>query len=941
MSTDNEIVVKLTALGDDFQGGLRDALGSWNNLLKGLQSGEMSFAGAATASVGVAGALFGVAKATADAGEHIGNLSDKTGIAVEDLSLLEYAASQSGTNIDALAKGALTLNKNLLEAASGNEKAATAFEALGLNVDALLQMPVNDRILAMADALADVEEPGQRSTIAIELLGKSAADLLPLMLQGADGIQALKDKGEALGAKMTGEMTEASKAFNGALGDLWVVIKSLTYDLGEVLLPIFQKLFEGLVILWNLLKDSVIMVVMGLVTAFEGLATGVALAWHGIAKITDLLGITKGESEATGKQLDYYTDRTKSAGKATVTAFNDVIDTLTGTAHAQTKLSDGVKNHTNLTDKQREAILKKSETDKEAEKTAKAAQAAEKERLADVQKSIKDYQAELDTVLEHKKKTEQFDEEYFAALSIKYQMDGQSAVDAAEMVEAEKKKLRAKGYTDLVNVNELERVAIQGVADAVKSIWNDSETSTSEAFRRAADSFVNVMAEMVTNAIVAGKAISLEMAAATSGVTLLVGLLASVMGGGGKKSKTQSAVEGFLRDLRAALAGFEDEILSTMEKLTRAGSSGSGAFTAIQDLIDQLNEISIGGQRGLTQAYLIKEGIVRNMDALQDAIVSKYNLEKSLINEVSGLIQRQKDFVKDIDQSIKDVARSGYTKEQLFSAQKGDIASLLAAVTGASGEEKISLAGDLKQAYLAYFETAKGLLVPDERQASALQGQMQAGLAQLRASGASSGQLAAYRWQMEDLIQRALNPIAAVQDEVLRGLENVKGYGATGFDQLVDVNLEMLGVQREGADLQAQMAGLLGQINDALLASLQTMEAIATAGAQDKDAIAALVTTLGSSLSVLGFDIPQMATGGIVTSPTLALIGERGPEAVIPLGQAGGMGGGITIGNVTLSLPNVKDFRSASESDCMEFVKKLSRAAERVGGLGYKWGMAS
>jgi len=38
--------------------------------------------------------------------------------------------------------------------------------------------------------------------------------------------------------------------------------------------------------------------------------------------------------------------------------------------------------------------------------------------------------------------------------------------------------------------------------------------------------------------------------------------------------------------------------------------------------------------------------------------------------------------------------------------------------------------------------------------------------------------------------------------------------------------------------------------------------------------------------------IPQLADGGIVTSPTLALIGEAGPEAVVPLNQMGAMGNG-------------------------------------------------
>ena len=43
-----------------------------------------------------------------------------------------------------------------------------------------------------------------------------------------------------------------------------------------------------------------------------------------------------------------------------------------------------------------------------------------------------------------------------------------------------------------------------------------------------------------------------------------------------------------------------------------------------------------------------------------------------------------------------------------------------------------------------------------------------------------------------------------------------------------------------------------------------------------------------------GAGIPMMATGGVVAGPTLALIGEQGPEAVVPLSQMGGMGG-VTI----------------------------------------------
>jgi hypothetical protein len=53
----------------------------------------------------------------------------------------------------------------------------------------------------------------------------------------------------------------------------------------------------------------------------------------------------------------------------------------------------------------------------------------------------------------------------------------------------------------------------------------------------------------------------------------------------------------------------------------------------------------------------------------------------------------------------------------------------------------------------------------------------------------------------------------------------------------------------------------------------------------------------------LGFgvpSIPMLANGGIVNSPTLALIGEAGPEAIVPLNRGSGIGGGDTY-NITVN----------------------------------------
>ena len=92
----------------------------------------------------------------------------------------------------------------------------------------------------------------------------------------------------------------------------------------------------------------------------------------------------------------------------------------------------------------------------------------------------------------------------------------------------------------------------------------------------------------------------------------------------------------------------------------------------------------------------------------------------------------------------------------------------------------------------------------------------------------------------------------------------------------------------------------------------------------------------GASFTVNPPDIPNIANlgggaqegfvalaeGGIVTGPTLALVGEAGPEAVIPLDRAGGMGGAM---NITVNMP--------AGSDGADVVRAVQRYARRTGTL--------
>jgi phage-related minor tail protein len=103
-------------------------------------------------------------------------------------------------------------------------------------------------------------------------------------------------------------------------------------------------------------------------------------------------------------------------------------------------------------------------------------------------------------------------------------------------------------------------------------------------------------------------------------------------------------------------------------------------------------------------------------------------------------------------------------------------------------------------------------------------------------------------------------------------------------------------------------------------ATAAAMVSLATMGANAAGAMAGIATTVGFSKS-----IATLAEGGIVTRPTLALIGEAGPEAVVPLGK----GGAGTVINIEINNPNVS---SMADIDTLteEISRRLNAEIERL-----------
>lgn len=202
-----------------------------------------------TLGTAVAVGLTALVKSSLDAADQLNKLSQSSGVSVEKLSALKFAAQQSGVDIDALATGLKKLNVNLSEAA-GNAKSAgaIAFKAMGISVkDASGQIKSADQILGeIADKFAGFRDGANKTAIAVQLFGKAGADLIPLLNSGSAGLAKFSDQAQKAGLIISGETAKSAEEFNDKLALLKeTLFTGLGNRIAEQLLPTLNDLSDS------------------------------------------------------------------------------------------------------------------------------------------------------------------------------------------------------------------------------------------------------------------------------------------------------------------------------------------------------------------------------------------------------------------------------------------------------------------------------------------------------------------------------------------------------------------------------------------------------------------------------------------------------------------------------------------------------------------------
>jgi hypothetical protein len=210
----------------------------------GLQSLAAKVVGFGFAGLSVA-KLVDAAKAAADTGDELNKMAQKTGIAVGELSKLQYAADLAGVSHEALQKGLSSLAESMVSAATGSGDMAERYARLGITVRASDgTMKSSRQVLGeLADRFAQMPDGVEKTELAIAIFGKKlGTEMIPLLNGGAAGLKELGDEAEAFGLVFDEKLAKASEEFNDNLEKLSKLSSVAGIVIANSLIPVINRL---------------------------------------------------------------------------------------------------------------------------------------------------------------------------------------------------------------------------------------------------------------------------------------------------------------------------------------------------------------------------------------------------------------------------------------------------------------------------------------------------------------------------------------------------------------------------------------------------------------------------------------------------------------------------------------------------------------------------
>lgn len=168
-----------------------------------------------------------------DAADNLGKLSQKIGVSVEDLAGFQHAASLSDLTLEQFSQGVKQLSKYMTE--HGDKLRAAGITATDTK-GALIQL---------ADAFQQMRDGPQKTAIAMELLGKQGAELIPMLNGGGAALRGMIEEGQRFNP-VTEEMAKRAEEFNDSMTRMQTRAGAVGVAIASDLLPHLNRFFDRL-----------------------------------------------------------------------------------------------------------------------------------------------------------------------------------------------------------------------------------------------------------------------------------------------------------------------------------------------------------------------------------------------------------------------------------------------------------------------------------------------------------------------------------------------------------------------------------------------------------------------------------------------------------------------------------------------------------------------
>lgn len=170
----------------------------------------------------------------------------QTGLSTEAVQRYQYACDMIGVSFDTVASSQAKMIRSMADVQSGSETAAATWNQLGIevmNADGSLR-DAQEVFLEVIDVLGQIENATQRDAVSMEIFGRSAQDLNPLIVQGTDAFQAFYDEASDVKDILTDVQLETLAGLDDEMHRVEARFESGANSMALKFTPALQEFYE-------------------------------------------------------------------------------------------------------------------------------------------------------------------------------------------------------------------------------------------------------------------------------------------------------------------------------------------------------------------------------------------------------------------------------------------------------------------------------------------------------------------------------------------------------------------------------------------------------------------------------------------------------------------------------------------------------------------------